>query len=64
MRSIPNAQATTARNRVTIKNYKNLVYDPFAKAFARTRNRSWPDIDEAISLLGDHRMGRVLDIGC
>ena len=64
MRSIPNAQATTARNRIAIKNYQNLVYDPFAKAFARTRNRSWPDIEEAISLLGDHRLGRVLDIGC
>ena len=64
MRSIPNTQATATRDRITIKNYKNLVYDPFAKAFARTRNRSWPDIYESISLLGDHRMGRVLDIGC
>lgn len=59
-----NAQATPARYRIAFKNNKNLVYDPFAKAFARTRNRTWPDIEEALSLLGEYYLGNVLDIGC
>ncbi|MDD2745138.1 MAG: class I SAM-dependent methyltransferase [Candidatus Gracilibacteria bacterium] len=43
------------------------MYDAFAEAFARTRKKPWPDIQEVLSIITDKgypKLGRVIDIGC
>lgn len=63
----PHSQTFPAMNGIAPKNNQNLMYDAFADAFSRTRNRSWPDIEETLAILrNDSRfsLGNVLDIGC